>query len=365
MTASRPPRIAIAALVAALVLPAVAAPEEDAEPPALRGLDPVALGEGREVPGLPGLTAQRGRYRYRFADDASRKRFLADPERHAIQFDGYCMRMGPLTGHGSADRFAVHEGRIYLFASDACRRRFLEAPPRWIDGPDGVPEGDEAARKRGGALLDLAIRGVGGADALAAAAILRVRSRTTTETAQGSHVSHVTSTHRFPGTLRMDYEWEGGGYAWLLSPEGGFADAAEGPPVEESVRAWMVREMRRQPLSLLDAWRRGGAVAVALGTATVGERGVERVAVAVDGATTTLAIDPVDGRILEASWRGRTSVGITDTSRRYSGFRTVAGLMLPHAEEVLVEGKPPSARREIVSVEVNPEMPSGFLASPR
>ena len=38
---------------------------------------------------------------------------------------------GP-AGSGDPDRFAVHEGRIYIFATGNCRESFLASPGRYI-----------------------------------------------------------------------------------------------------------------------------------------------------------------------------------------------------------------------------------------
>ena len=78
--------------------------------PVLRGLDPVALCEGREVPGSDTITATHEGYLYRFADEQSRERFHADRERYAVQMGGACGRMGPLSGKGAVDRFPRPRG---------------------------------------------------------------------------------------------------------------------------------------------------------------------------------------------------------------------------------------------------------------
>jgi YHS domain-containing protein len=346
-------------------LPAEAEEAEATPAAALRGLDPVELAAGREVPGAADRAEVHGGFRYRFASEENRKRFVADPVRHGIRFDGACMRMGPVAGPGHPDRFAVHEGRIYLFASDACRNRFLADPARWIDGPDAPPAADEAARRRGGEILDLAVKGMGGAEALAKATTLRVRIRTSGKRGDTAFSIETTRTVRVPGVLRVATSWDGSPpSAWLLVPGAGRNPAAARTPVGEEVRGYMEREYHRQPYALLQAWRRGEATAAAAGAGKAGEVPVERVAVHAGGATTTLAVDPATGRILEAAWRGRTAVGITDTLRRYADFRETGGLLLPHAVAVEVEGKPVEDRTEMLAVEVDPEGADADLAPP-
>lgn len=91
--------------------------------------DVVALIEqGREVEGHRDLMTEYGGYRYSFARLDSLKKFEAEPQRYAVQLDGGCGRMGALSGRGDTDRYAVHEGKLYIFASDGCREGFLADP---------------------------------------------------------------------------------------------------------------------------------------------------------------------------------------------------------------------------------------------
>src|SRR5688572_24275896 len=74
---------------------------------ALSGFDPVVLTQGTETKGKEELQTTRGRYRYLFANAENKKKFEAAPGQYGIQFDGYCMKMGPLSGRGSPDRWFV------------------------------------------------------------------------------------------------------------------------------------------------------------------------------------------------------------------------------------------------------------------
>ena len=91
---------------------------------ALKGLDPIALAEGKEVPGKALIGATYGLFEYQFASEENRKEFLKDPEGHGVQFGGACGKMGPFSGMGSPERYFVHAGKIYLFASEGCRDGF-------------------------------------------------------------------------------------------------------------------------------------------------------------------------------------------------------------------------------------------------
>ena len=100
------------------VLLAVAAPPAQTAPLALKGLDPVSLVEGKEVAGRAELRAQYGKFTYAFASEAHRERFLADPERYAVQGEGRCLHMRQMEGDPTL--FKVVEGKIYLAANEGC-----------------------------------------------------------------------------------------------------------------------------------------------------------------------------------------------------------------------------------------------------
>ena len=87
-------------------------------PPALKGLDPVSLVEGKEVPGRAALSTRYGKYTYAFATDAHRQQFLANPDRYGIQGEGKCLHMSQM--EGDPDLFKVVDGKIYLVANKGC-----------------------------------------------------------------------------------------------------------------------------------------------------------------------------------------------------------------------------------------------------
>jgi putative intracellular protease/amidase/YHS domain-containing protein len=87
-------------------------------PPALKGLDPISLTQGKEVPGRAELRTQHGKFTYAFATKAHQQQFLADPDRYAIQGEGKCLHMNQM--EGDPNLFKVVEGKIYLVANRNC-----------------------------------------------------------------------------------------------------------------------------------------------------------------------------------------------------------------------------------------------------
>lgn len=84
---------------------------------AIAGFDPVAYFiDGRATPGRPDIAAEHGGAAYRFASDANRTAFLADPERYLPQYGGYCA-FGLARGYKAVidpKAFTIAGGKLYL-----------------------------------------------------------------------------------------------------------------------------------------------------------------------------------------------------------------------------------------------------------
>jgi putative intracellular protease/amidase/YHS domain-containing protein len=107
-----------------------AGPPAQPEVAALKGLDPVALVKGKEVPGDPKLVARRGRFLYRFANDENKAEFEARPKQYEIQLRGQCGLYPGMMGDPAV--FAVVDGRIYLAGSDQCLETFRQSPAKYL-----------------------------------------------------------------------------------------------------------------------------------------------------------------------------------------------------------------------------------------
>ena len=78
----------------------------------LRGLDPVHLVAGDEVPGSPAHSVSADGYRYLFADADTMERFRRAPERYSVRNADFC----PITGDQvRPDAWGVVDGQIVLF----------------------------------------------------------------------------------------------------------------------------------------------------------------------------------------------------------------------------------------------------------
>ena len=344
-------------------------PKEDDRAPALKGLDPIGLAEGKDLKGDESRSAVHGRYRYLFATKENLEAFRKQPERYAIQFGGACMRMGPLSGCGHPDRYYVHDGRIYIFASDSCRNAFKANPEKFIDKADEPPKGTAQEIEQGKRILDKAVEGVGGAKLLKQLESVETRIRLTYTVGEGGaqkkHEYARVTTAVFPGGFVVEDTYDKSQYGWKLLPDGGYLTSDKCVLAESSVREYMERELRRDPLHILKEWNDGKGQVVALEKGKAGEIEVERVAFSHRGATTILCIDPKTGRVLQAGYRGRLGGGIGQVTQTFADFRDVKGLSIPHEVRTDLDGKEQKNPSIVIeSVAVNGKIDPKLLEKP-
>ncbi|MCU0229136.1 MAG: hypothetical protein MUF01_16010 [Bryobacterales bacterium] len=99
----------------------------DADGLALGGYDVVAyFQDGKAREGSAAFQADHKGARFRFASDANRKLFQAQPERYLPQFQGYCAYALAAGQVKRCDprRFTVRDGKLYLFSAERARRRW-------------------------------------------------------------------------------------------------------------------------------------------------------------------------------------------------------------------------------------------------
>ena len=84
---------------------------------AIGGYDPVAYFSGTATVGNASITATHDGATYRFANEANRDAFSADPEKYAPEYGGYCataMSEGTIF-ESDPTNFKVADGRVFLF----------------------------------------------------------------------------------------------------------------------------------------------------------------------------------------------------------------------------------------------------------
>ena len=113
-----------------------------AKGPALGGHDTVAyFTDGVPLAGDARYTAEWNGATWRFASEAHRDLFKADPERYAPQYGGYCAyaMSGGAFSPGDTKRWRIEDGKLYLNANVFAQtlwesnipRRILDANRHW------------------------------------------------------------------------------------------------------------------------------------------------------------------------------------------------------------------------------------------
>jgi len=355
------PKFSFVVVSAIALMGAAAAPAQ-----AARGrtfsIDAVELVKnGKEVDGDRKHSVARDGYTYYFASEKNKAAFEAEPARYEIQMGGACARMGPLSGGGSVDIYAVHDGRLYIFASPQCREGFLRAPEKQIDTEDPPVKADAAARKRGMELIELAVKAHGGAEAIDAAMSYR-QTLEESKTSNGKRYdSRYTLTVAFPDRIRDESCWNRACSSYVVRGAKGAEYTHAGfdkPMAEAQVRA-LKRKANVNPLSILKARARPDFVAAKVDAGYGKDGAIERVAVSYDGMMRILGIDAKSGRIRTLSFKGRGGERneIGTLLRTYGDYDTAGGITLPVSWTTAFNGGEPDAKpAKLTKVEVNADV---------
>lgn len=313
---------------------------------AVKGLDPIELAAGKEVPGKEGLESIHGLFRYRFASEQNKAAFDKQPVERGIQFGGACGKMGPFTGMGSPDRFYVHDRRIYVFASEMCRNAFKKDPEQYIEKPNPVPTGTTEQLEKGTFLISKVLVGFGGASKVDALQGFETHCRHIYKQNGKELVGHYTTSWSFPDKYRFEEKFTTA-YGQAFDGATGYQFAGkEAWALDAPVTAVAQRQALREPLAMLRNRQADGFVAVAKGVAEVDGKPVEKLEVAYRGATTAWYIDTTSGRILQLSYQARRGT-VGENVIKCSDFRDVEGLVVPFRKTQFFNGK------EITSPEVH------------
>lgn len=130
-------------LAAALTLPLAARAADEifvTDTGAIGGYDPVAYHtQDKPVPGSANITYVWNGATWRFASEANRDLFVANPERYAPQYGGYCA-LGTAYGHKAStvpEAFAVVDGKLYLNHDAGVQAKWDENRSGFIAEADG------------------------------------------------------------------------------------------------------------------------------------------------------------------------------------------------------------------------------------
>ena len=332
-------------------------------------LDVVALAGGKEVQGETTRFVNHEGYRYLFTSDENAAAFRADPAAFEVGMDGMCASMGPLAGRGSTEIVAIHKGRVYLCASEPCKADFLSAPEKHIDRDDPTPNPDRAPNTAARDLLARATATHLGATTLDAVTLFQQTFEE--DIKQGDTVYHHISilTIGADGSVRTDDSWGETVYATVATPTAAWTHATgePGEPMYTDARRELERRVRNTHwLSILRAAAAPDAIIVALGSAQLlgGPERVERIAIARDGTTAVLGIDPITGRIRSIDFTARGADNLlAPRTRIFEAYQTVDGMLVPTAWTDWASGKQIGAQTGIV-VRTNDRVTTNPFAPP-
>jgi YHS domain-containing protein len=335
---------------------------------ALDGLDPVLLVAGREVPGKPAISVNRGGFVYLFSTPETKATFEGDPTRYEIQLGGMCARMGKTAGGNPSD-FLVHNGRIYVFGSDDCHKKFQADPAKYLPTPAPPLPFSAAAAAQGQELLERAVVAIGGAariDALTAysESMSQVQARP-----QGEVTVATKTIWSFPDRVRQERTMMLQGKAMtsatVLSPQGMWFVSGQGQvyPIRAAGRSSMEQEFGRNPIALLHARHSRGFTPVSLGKGTIDGIAVDNLRIVNGPIDVTLALE-ASGRIHSATYRDRNADGEFGTFViTYSDFKSVENLQLPHATAATFNGQPYAAHTaKLDTIAINEPVASTLFA---
>jgi YHS domain-containing protein len=334
--------------------------------PALRGLDPVELCAGNERSGQPAHALEHFGFRYHFASAENRQRFLEHPDRYEIQMGGACGSMGPLSGEGSAERYCVWDGRIYVFASDACRNTFLQAPQAHVHRDAPPLSASDEERALGREWIERMVESMGGASALDGVATAK-QSRRWTHSSQGRTYQRVEERWwGWPEAFLRVTAWDDQRWTYLAHPQDSFRTSADGrralhPSAVEELR----REFAHDPLFLARARGLASFEAAFRGRQTQAGGELAQIDVRLFGVVTRLSLEAASGRPLRTAWHGRIATArARDVEVQWSDFAAVGALTLPGRKTVAVDGRASQEYSGELTWELDPVDAAQHLGAP-
>ncbi len=106
---------------------------------AIKGYDTVAyFTEGKPVEGSSDFTTEYNEATWQFSSQGNLELFLANPEKYAPQYGGYCayaVSQGQ-TASIKPELFTIHEGKLYLNYNESINQRWLKNKEAFIIDAD-------------------------------------------------------------------------------------------------------------------------------------------------------------------------------------------------------------------------------------
>jgi len=210
------------------------------------------------------------------------------------------------------------------------------------------------AKAKGTALLAKAVDALGGAAALDGVKSYVADGQMTVKTPQGEFTLQTKETLVMPDRFRQDMTLPMGQMAVVIAGTDAFMISPQGEqPMPASMRQQAEEQLAHVPILLLRQRSQPGFDVAAAGEGKSGDTTTALLAVTYKGQTTTLGIDPQNGRILSAAFRGAGPDGVPgDVVHTFTDFRPTGGLTLPFAQSTTLNGEG-NASSTLTAVTVN------------
>ncbi len=171
----------------------------------------------------------------------------------------------------------------------------------------------------------------------------------------------------FPDRYLKKDSWDDRWYSIIRGPNGAaFVTFKDHEIIASNRRRAFDRWMARQPVVILWTYASGAErsgdtkfIVLSDGDGTIGDTPVDYVNVAMDGATTRLAVEKTEGRLIQAAFHGRDgTMSVGDSVRSFTTYATSSGITLPISYHVDFNGKRIDTGRAFDAFDINPKLPS-------
>ena len=198
-----------------------------------------------------------------------------------------------------------------------------------------------AGNQAGKDLAGKVLTSMGGKAKVASIKAVRQKAQVTVKTPQGEVPLTVESLDVFPDRAYQKMITPMGEMSMVISPGSAFMATPGGvQDMPGSQRDEQGREMRRDPVFILQHMDDAGTTFTAGGTEKIGDITAQIVDVSSNGVDVRWYIDPANGRIVRTSSKSMTQAGPGTQVVDYSDWRTVEGMAVAFKRIITVNGQP-------------------------
>lgn len=234
-----------------------------------------------------------------------------------------------------------------------------------IPEPGALEQKEIKTDDAGRTLMDLVVRGFGGAAVVDSVDAIRREGEVIANTPQGEMTIGIESIEVYPSSIRQTMKTPMGEMTMVATSGDAFMlMGGQSRPLPGSQKADLLKNVAKSPLLILQNRDESGYVFSSAGQATVNGRNVSVLDVDAKGVRVRWFVDPKTGYIVRSESSGTDMAGspVTEVTD-YSSFRKIEGLVQPF-EAVVMQNGEQSAKVNISEIDVNPSVPADAFAKP-